>query len=76
MPAHQVLPLTAYIFEAIYSTSASQELLTLWAGIEILLYYKQIFWEINAFLILANQRRYFQSHFHHVKFSVFQTGVL
>ena len=24
MPAHQVLPLTAYIFEASYSTSATQ----------------------------------------------------
>ena len=25
MPAHQVLPLTAYIFEASYSTSATQD---------------------------------------------------
>ena len=43
MPAHQVLPLTVYIFEASYSTSATQankiwsmdqsELLNLRAGI-------------------------------------------
>ena len=48
MPAHQVLPLTAYIFEASYSTSATQankissldqsEFLNLWAGIGTLRY--------------------------------------
>ena len=48
MPAHQVLPLTAYIFEASYSTSATQankiystdqsEPLNLWAGIGTLTY--------------------------------------
>ena len=48
MPAHQVLPLTAYIFEVNNSTSATQankiqsmdksELLNLWAGIGTLMY--------------------------------------
>ena len=49
MPAYYVLPLTAYIFEASYSTSATwqaktisgmdqSELLNLWAGIGTLTY--------------------------------------
>ena len=49
MPAHQVLPLTGYIFEASYITSSMQakkiqildqsELLNLWAGIGTLTYW-------------------------------------